>query len=419
MISTLKRLAIAGMFVLPFAAPQLHAQGLTPETTVITNTATATFTDANSNAYGNVTAQASVTVGFLAVPNPSTTTPTATPATGSSGNTMSFKLTNNGNGPDNFKLLENGHGGVTVTNYNYNGTDYATLALLNTALALNANVLNQDTFGTLTLTYSVDPNTGGTNIPVTITQQSIRTPATSNFATVTVSPPASRSVSTTPDGATASQLPRTSAYTQTFTVTNTGNSADSYNVSVGVTSGVTGAVTISTVNGAASTTMTTALLAPGASTTIDVTYIVNNQAGAPAVNVPAGTTAQISLSATSTTQNTITNSGDLTVTVIRAAVTMAKVAYKDDLSAPIGATLVLPGQFLQYKITVTNGTGATVTDASNIVVNDVLPTAVTYQSVTADASGWTFSGTSTVTATLSGTLAPGAARYFYIRVKVK
>ena len=151
---------------------------------------------------------------------------------------------------------------------------------------------------------------------------------------------------------------------------------------------------------------------------MDVTYLVNNEAPI-GTKVPAGTTAQIVLTATSNALGTVTNSGDVTVTVIRAAVTMTKVAYKDDQVTAIAASLVVPGQYLQYKITVTNGTGATVTDASSVQVTDALPAQVTYQAVTADAAGWTFSGTSTVTANLAGTLSPGASRFFWIRVLVK
>ena len=51
------------------SATTLRAQTPTPENTVITNTATASWTDANGNTYTPVTAQASVTVGYLAAPD--------------------------------------------------------------------------------------------------------------------------------------------------------------------------------------------------------------------------------------------------------------------------------------------------------------------------------------------------------------
>jgi hypothetical protein len=45
---------------------------------------------------------------------------------------------------------------------------------------------------------------------------------------------------------------------------------------------------------------------------------------------------------------------------------------------------------------------------------------VTYVSTASDAAGWTISETAgTVSASLTGTLAPAASRYFWIRVRVK
>lgn len=418
MTRTLKRLAFAGLFLLPVAATPLAAQTPTAEGTVITNTASASFSDANSNTYSAVTASASVTVGFLAGPNPTALAATATPAAGSTGNTMTFTIKNSGNGTDNFSLGENAHSGVTVTNYSYNGTSYATLALLNTALATAGNALTAGSSGTLILTYSVAAGTGGTSIPVTITETSVRTPASFASATTTVNPPASRSVAVTPDAATQSLLPKSSVYTQTFTITNNGNASDTYNIAAAVSSSVTGSVTINTVNGVAGTTTTTGVIAAGGSVTMDVTYTVNNQTGSPATNVPAGTTAQITLTATSQASSSVSDAGDLTITVVRAAVTMTKVAYKDDQTTVVGASLVVPGQYIQYLVTVTNGSGATAVAAQNIQVTDVLPTNVTYQSATGDATGWTISGTTTVVASLAGTLATGASRFFWIRVKV-
>jgi hypothetical protein len=68
MLTNLKRLAVAGMFLLPLGAATLHAQTGTPEGTTIVNTATASFTDINNNTYTAVSGSASVKVGFLAAP---------------------------------------------------------------------------------------------------------------------------------------------------------------------------------------------------------------------------------------------------------------------------------------------------------------------------------------------------------------
>src|SRR3981189_3022720 len=59
----------------------------TPEGTVITNTASASWTDANNNTYTAVTANVSVTVGFTA--GVTTTSPAiVTPTSPSTGNTL-------------------------------------------------------------------------------------------------------------------------------------------------------------------------------------------------------------------------------------------------------------------------------------------------------------------------------------------
>jgi len=66
-------------------------------------------------------------------------------------------------------------------------------------------------------------------------------------------------------------------------------------------------------------------------------------------------------------------------------------------------TAVKPGDNVPYTLTVSNiGTGS----ASNVQVTDTLPAAMTL--VSATGTGWTCSGTSTVTCALAGSLAAGA-----------
>src|SRR5437867_12760600 len=73
------------------------ASAQTPEGTVITNTASVSFTDANSNSYTPVTASVSVTVGFAGGIS-LTGAATATPASPSTADTLFFTYTNIGNG---------------------------------------------------------------------------------------------------------------------------------------------------------------------------------------------------------------------------------------------------------------------------------------------------------------------------------
>ncbi|HEX8672734.1 MAG TPA: hypothetical protein VF710_12640, partial [Longimicrobium sp.] len=76
---------------------------------------------------------------------------------------------------------------------------------------------------------------------------------------------------------------------------------------------------------------------------------------------------------------------------------------------------------IQYKVTVTNTGGAAATlTGTGFGITDALPSQVTYVSTSADAAGWTISESSgTVSAALTGTLAPGATRFFWIRVRIK
>src|SRR3954464_15670643 len=88
------------------AAGQLRAQSPTPEGTVISNTATVSFTDANNNTYTNVTATVTVTVGFVAGIDVAGAA-SVTPASPSTGNLLTFTVQNMGNGTDHVVLAEN------------------------------------------------------------------------------------------------------------------------------------------------------------------------------------------------------------------------------------------------------------------------------------------------------------------------
>lgn len=137
-------------------------------------------------------------------------------------------------------------------------------------------------------------------------------------------------------------------------------------------------------------------------------------------NVAAATVDTLKLTATSTSNGSVTDPGSYAVTVIKAAVGIGKQAFRDDRTTQINGTTdrVLPGEFIQYKITVTNN-GAS--PANSVSVTDALPAQVTYDAATGDAAGWTFTttGSTTVQADLTGSLASAASRFFWIRVQVK
>jgi uncharacterized repeat protein (TIGR01451 family) len=406
MTHVLRRAALAVLLLAPLALPgHASAQTPTPEGTTITNTATASWTDANSNTYATVSASASVIVGFLAGPDVTSPT-TVTPASPSTGNELAFTVTNTGNGVDSVTAAFTVGTGVTVTGYKLGTTTYPTLAALNAALAGTA--IPAGTTVTVTVVYTVAPGRGGQTTPVTMTATSRRTPTTSDASTTNVIPPVAAAVSVTPDGGTIQRLPSNGTqYTQVFTVTNNGNASDTFTLTAGLGTG--SALTIVSVNGVAGTGGS-ATIAAGGNTTVTVVYTVGN--------VAAGATQDLNLTATSANNASISDPGYVTIQVVRAALSMAKVAFRDDQTTAItGSDRVLPGEYIQYRITVTNTGGAA---ATTVAVSDVLPAQVTYVSTSADAAGWTINESAgTVSATLSGTLAASASRYFWVRVRIK
>lgn len=411
-MNVLRRAALTALLLAPLALPgRAHAQPgntPTPEGTTITNTATASWTDANSNTYASVSASASVTVGYLAGPDVSSPA-TVTPASPSTGNELAFTVTNGGNGVDSVTAAFTVGTGVTVTGYKLGSTTYPTLAALNAALAGTA--IPAGTSVTVTVVYTVAPGRGGQTTPVTMTATSRRTPAAptgTDSSTTNVIPPVAAAVAVTPDGGTIQRLPSNGTqYTQVFTVTNNGNSGDTFTLTGSTGAGA--ALTIVSVNGVAGTGGS-ATIAPGGNTTVTVVYTVGD--------VAAGTTQDLRLSATSANNASTSDQGFVTIQVVRAALTIAKAAFRDNQTTAItGSDRVVPGEYIQYRITVTNAGGAA---ATTVAVSDVLPAEVTYVSTAGDATGWTINESAgTVSATLGGTLATSASRYFWIRVRIK
>jgi uncharacterized repeat protein (TIGR01451 family) len=389
------------------AAPALHAQSPTPEGTVITNTATVSFTDANGNTYSAVNASVSVTVGFVAGVDVAGAA-SATPGSPSSNNTLTFTIQNIGNGTDHVQVAEAISVGsvITVTSYVFNATSYANLAALNTALS--AAAITQNTTFTVQVKYDVAANKGGVATNYTLTGTSVRDNAVSDNQVTTITPAQTYAVAVTPDGGQNLQkLPSNGTnYTFTFTVTNNGNGSDNFNL---VASNTGSAITVVSVNGVAGTS-TSAVIAAATAMNIDVVYSVGN--------VAAGTTDNLKLQATSVGDNTKTDDGTADLTVIRPAITVAKGAYRDDQITLLGPTdVVLPNEAIQYKVAVTNsGTTA----AASVAIADNLPAELTFISGTGDAAGWTIGNVgNNVTASLTGTLASGATRFIWVRARVK
>ena len=389
------------------------AYGQTAEGTDIINTATVSFSDANSNVYSTVDGVATVTVGHVAGIDVVAGAATATPLVNSTGNTMTFTVNNVGNGVDTLSVSQTNSDPsvLTVTQFTYNSANYANIGLLNTALADSTVVAGGSVV--ITVEYSIADDTGGEPSTYTLTATSVRDVGVNdsfdNDNTV-VTPSLTGSVVTLPDGAqTLSHLPNTGTvptYTFTFTVDNQQTGQDDFDLLVTKTG--SGAITIVSVNAFAGDS-TRVTLGPGSGpTNFDVIYSV---AGS------AGTVDTLFLEARSVANGATTDSGYADMTIIEADLGITKVAYLTDKVTPIGASLVLPGDFIEYKVTVTNNGTA---QAASVVVTDNLPATLTYISRSNDVGTWDVTGSgNNRTFTLNpGTLNTATSVSFFIRAQV-
>jgi uncharacterized repeat protein (TIGR01451 family) len=396
------------MLVTSLVTAQSAAAQATPEGTVITNTASASWTDANNNTYTAVTANVSVTVGFTAGIDVVSVV-SVSPSSPSTGNLLNFTINNTGNGTDTVGTVSTTPAaGLSITGYKIGATNYANIAALQAAL--NTTTITSGSNVVVTVVYDVATGQGGATLPLSLTATSKRTPATTDVSSTNITPATNRGVTVTPDAATVDHLPSNGTqYTASFPVQNTGNASDTYNLVATAAPGT--AITIVSVNGTAGAS-STATIASGATSTINVIYTV--------ANIAAGSTDKLTLTATSQASPAATDPGDVTVRVVKAALTIAKVAYRDDQSTVINNTTdrVLPGEFIQYKITITNTGLAT---ASTVAISDALPAQVTWQSSTADVpADWTLSqAAGTVTGALNIALPAAGSRFVWIRVQVK
>ena len=401
---------IIGILTLAAAVGWLQptaAYGQTAEGTVITNMATVSFSDANTNTYSSVNGSVNVTVGHSAGIDVVAAQATATPVSPSTLNTLVFHVINIGNGTDSVSVAETNSDAtvLTVTKFTYNLTDYANIGLLNTALA--AVALAATDTATVTVEYSIATDKGGQPSTYTLTGTSRRDGTATDPDNTVVTPALTGTVAVTPDGAQSlTHLPSNGTnYTFTFTVNNSQTGPDDFDLLV--TSPGSAVVTIVSVNAFAGDS-TRVNIAAGASPTFDVIYSV--------ANLAAGTPDTLYLEARSVASPATTNTGFADMTIIKADLSITKVAYRDNQTTLIGAGLVLPGEFIQYKVTVTNDGGAT---ASSVQVTDNLPATLTYSTSTNDVGTWTFTGTgNNRTADLTTTLAPAASASFWIRASI-
>jgi uncharacterized repeat protein (TIGR01451 family) len=405
MFSLLRRAGNLALVAVALTLFVSRAAAQTPEGTVITNTATVTYTDANSNAYAPVSGSVSVTVGFTAGVSVTPNNPSPTPASPSTANQMTFTVTNLGNGTDSVLVSQNISvaGVISVTGYGIGATNYASLAALN--LALSSSAIAQAGTVVIKVNYDVLANKGGINTVYTLTAASRRTPASTANGQSSITPSQSYAVATTPDGAqNLLKLPG-SNYSFTFTVQNNGNGSDQFDLLA--TSPGSAVISIVSVNGVAGDS-TRVTLASAATQTFAVVYNV--------AVVAAGSTDTLYLRARSVGQPATLNDGFADLTVVKPNLTVTKQAFRDDgVTAVVGT--VLPGEFLRYKVTISNSGS---TSATTIQVVDALPAELTYFSSTG--TDWSFSvAGQTVTANYtanSGIFVASGSSSFVLRVSV-
>ena len=388
--------------------------GQTPEGAVITNIANVSYDDANGNNYASGPASVDVTVGFVAGVDVLRAAAAAAPAVNTTGNLMSFDIKNVGNGTDNVSVTDDITDATVITaitNYRFNSTDYATRAALNVGLA--AFPIAAGVTITITVEYTVGANKGGQPSTYTLTATSVRDVGVNDAADdgfTIVTPGLTGTVATTPDGAQLlSHLPSGGAsptYTFTFNVLNSQNGVDDFNLVASFTASAV--VSILSVDGVPGTTATISALGAGLNQDVDVIYTVGD--------VAAGSLDTLFLAATSVANGATNDSGFADMTVVKANLTITKEAWNDVRGALISAD-VLPGDFIEYKVTITN-TGTA--DATNVHVDDLLPSEVTYISAEGDvALDWGFTILlQDFDADLTPVLVNGSPRVFWIRVQV-
>ncbi len=172
-------------------------------------------------------------------------------------------------------------------------------------------------------------------------------------------------VTVSPSTTTASHLPSNgTTYPVAFTVQNTGDTTDSYDLLTRRRPG-TALTTVSitgtgVTQGANPDSARLANLGAVSSATVTVTYAVGN--------VAAGPTDTVLFTARSLGNAALSDSGRLTLTVVRPSLTLARSV------SPVGTEA--PGTDLTYALTITNGGSS---DAAGVAVVDTVPSAVQFK----------------------------------------
>lgn len=362
----------------------------TTEGTTITNRATASYTDANSNTYADVFDEVSVTVGFagaLTVTEPTGTNSTNVAADGDYG--LVFTIANGGNGSDVISVT----GGsddptvATITGFVYNTVTYPTELALNAVLALDSVPYAGDV--TVEVLYNVPAGQGGNSATVTLTATSTRD-ANNNSDFTLINVNLTGSLAVTSDVLAVDRLPSngTVLYTTTFQVESqaTGTTDFDLDATLDGTNAASLVVTrIGETGFLVAGSSTTISFAAGETREITVEYRVD---GTPAQRGSSSTlTLTVDVPAVSET-----GSDDHAATIIAPVVAVTKTVHANQTDALAdGPTLSgdpLPGDQLWYRVEVTNsGDADAVMDGAFGITDDFSTLPVTYVAASLDGTG--------------------------------
>ncbi len=275
--------------------------------------------------------------------------------------TRSFTVQNVGNTTDSYDLLTSRLPGTALTAVSITGSGVTQGSNPDSARLAN---LAANATATVTVTYNVGSGAVGPSDTLVFTARSVASPTSKDNGRLTVTI-LGQGAAVAPHADTVSRLPSNGTnYAASFTVQNTGNSTDSYDLLLRKrpdTALTTVSITGPGVSqGSNPDSARVASLAGGASAAVTVTYSVRN--------VAAATKDTLIFRARSVAAPAKADSGRLTLTVVRPSLTVNKAV------SPTGS--LAPGTVLSYSLTITNGGTS---DAAGVGLVDTLAPAVQFK----------------------------------------
>ena len=275
--------------------------------------------------------------------------------------TKSFTVQNLSNVSDSYDLLTSARPGTAVTITSITGTGVTQGSNADSARLSN---LAANAAATVTVHYSIGSGAVSPKDTLFFTARSVAAPSYSASGRLTVTV-LGQGVTVSPHADSVKHLPSNGTnYTASFTVQNSGNTIDNFDLLTKKRPGT--ALTTVSITGSAVTqgsnpdSARLASLAGGASTAVTVTYSVGN--------VAAGTLDTLIFVARSVTTPATSDSGRLVMTVVRPSLTIGRTV------SPNGS--LAPGTVLTYTLTVTNGGTS---NAAGVALVDTLAGAVQFK----------------------------------------